>query len=245
MSKFQVVVFNTITEGFTPEDDERNLSKYLKNDSEKTSKLLNREKTILKKGISSSDIDKYERVLDKCGISYEIEPIQNVPSSQAPLSMEEQNSEEKNEIKSDKNISEHLKPNKLYSLTQIALGTYLGGPLAAIYFLKGNFDVLGKEGMSKKTLQIGLAVSLILIIILPFLPEATPNTIIPMLYLIPVIMIVKKHQISKDVIIGSDEYDFQSSWKVFGMSIAWMIAFLLITILFMGILESAGIIILT
>lgn len=113
MSEFQVVVFNTIAEGFTPEDVERNLSKYLKIDSGKSSKLLNREKTIIKKGISSSDIGKYERVLDKCGISYEIEPIQNVPSSQAPLSMEEQNSEEKNEIKSDKNISKHFIPTDL------------------------------------------------------------------------------------------------------------------------------------
>jgi hypothetical protein len=132
--------------------------------------------------------------------------------------------------------------NKVYSPTQIALGTFLGGPLAAIYFLKGNFDVLGKEDLSKRTLQIGMAVSLVIMAILPFLPEATPNTLIPMLYLIPVIMIVKNHQMTKDEIISADEYSFQSSWKVFGVSIAWMLAFLVVAILFMSILEFAGII---
>jgi hypothetical protein len=147
MSEFQVVVFNTIAEGFTPEDVERNLSKYLKIDSEKSSELLNREKPILKKRISASDIDKYERVLDKCGISYEIEPIQNVPSSQAPLSMEEQNSEEKNEIKNDEKIM-HIEANKISKASLFRLITLgLGYGFFLLFALCGTAALFGAESV--------------------------------------------------------------------------------------------------
>lgn len=139
-------------------------------------------------------------------------------------------------------LNKEKKLNKVYSPIQIGVGTYLGGPFAAIYFLKGNFDTLGKKELSKKTLQIGLAVSLLIIAITPFVPEGTPNILIPMLYLIPVIMVVKNHQMTKEEIINSDDYEFQSSWKVFGMSIVWLLLFFAITILFILVLESAGVV---
>ncbi len=130
--------------------------------------------------------------------------------------------------------------SKIYSPNQIAIGTFLGGPLAAIFFLKRNFDTLGKEELSKQTLKIGLVVSLIIIAILPYLPEATPSILIPMLYLFPTIMVVKTFQISKDEIMNAEEYSFQSSWKVFGISLGWMLVFLVASILFMFLLESVG-----
>ena len=132
--------------------------------------------------------------------------------------------------------------NKMYSPNQISLGTYLGGPFAAIYFLKRNFDALNKEDLSKKTMQIGILFSIIILAIMPFIPESTPNILIPMLYLIPVIMVVGKHQMKKEEIIESSEYDFQSNWNVFGMSIIWLLAFLVAGIILLLVLESAGVI---
>ncbi len=130
--------------------------------------------------------------------------------------------------------------SKIYSPNQVALGTFLGGPLAAIFFLKHNFDTLGKEELAKQTLQIGIMASLVIIAVLPYLPEATPSMLIPMLYLFPTIMVVKTFQITKDEIMSAEEYSFQSSWKVFGLSLAWMLAFLVAAVLFMFLLESVG-----
>jgi hypothetical protein len=131
--------------------------------------------------------------------------------------------------------------SKLYSPTQIGIGTYVGGPLAAMYFLKGNYDTLGDELSSKKATLIGIIVSLLIIGILPFIPEHTPNMLIPMLYLIPVILIAKKEHLSKIEIQDSSEYSFQSSWKAFGMSILWMVVFFILTFIYMFALELLGI----
>lgn len=131
---------------------------------------------------------------------------------------------------------------KMYSPNQISLGTYLGGPFAAIYFLKRNFDALNKEDLSKKTMQIGILFSIIILATMPFIPENTPNLLIPMLYLIPVIIVVGKHQMKKEEIIESSEHDFQSNWKVFGMSIVWLLAFLVVGVILLMVLESAGVI---
>ncbi len=131
---------------------------------------------------------------------------------------------------------------KMYSPNQISIGTYLGGPFAAIYFLKRNFDALNKEDLSKKTMQTGIFFSIIILAIMPFIPENTPNILIPMLYLIPVMMVVEKHQMKKAEILESSEYDFQSNWKVFGMSIVWLFAFLVVAIILLTVLESAGVI---
>lgn len=134
---------------------------------------------------------------------------------------------------------------KLYTPTQIALATYLAGPFAAIFFLKRNFEALGKETFARKTLRIGLLLSFLLLIIQPFLAEVAPGVVLPVLYLVPVIMVVKNHQMTKDEIRNSDDYVFQSSWKVFGMGIILMLAFYVMAIIFMIILESLGLIRLT
>ena len=90
--------------------------------------------------------------------------------------------------------------SKMYSPTQIAVGTYLGGPLAAIYYLKINFDTLGKEKLSQQTTVMGALITILLIAVMPFIPASTPNSLIPILYLIPVMMLVKDHQLTKEEI---------------------------------------------
>ena len=132
--------------------------------------------------------------------------------------------------------------SKMYSPKQVGVGTFIGGPFAAIYFLKGNFDVLGKEDLSKNTLQIGLAASLLMLVIMPFIPDATPDMLLPMLYIIPTLIVVKNHQMTKEQILSSNDYEFQSNWKVFGMSIAWLLLFIVISVLFIFFLEFAGIV---
>jgi len=132
--------------------------------------------------------------------------------------------------------------NKMYSPVQVGVGTFLGGPIAAIYFLKTNFDTLGKATLSKKTLQIGVMLTFVLILAMPFIPDSVPNNIIPIMYLIPVIMTVKNHQLTKEQILNSDEYSFQSNWKVVGHMIGWMLLFFVISMAFIMALDTMGII---
>lgn len=132
--------------------------------------------------------------------------------------------------------------NKMYSPVQVGVGTFLGGPIAAIYFLKTNFDTLGKATLSKKTLQIGVMLTFVLILAMPFIPDSVPNNIIPIMYLIPVIMIVKNHQLTKEQILNSDEYSFQSNWKVVGHMIGWMLLFFVISMAFIMALDTMGVI---
>ena len=88
--------------------------------------------------------------------------------------------------------------NKLYTPVQVGIGTYIGGPFAAMYFLKGNFDVLDKPELSKKVIAIGIAFSIVLFAALPFVPENVPNNVIPIMYLVPVLLMMKKSSANKE-----------------------------------------------
>jgi hypothetical protein len=45
--------------------------------------------------------------------------------------------------------------SKIYSPNQVGLGTFFGGPLAAVYFLKKNFDAVDNSATAEKTVIIG------------------------------------------------------------------------------------------
>ncbi len=144
---------------------------------------------------------------------------------------------------SDKQTSTFVK-KKMYSPTQVGLGTFLGGPLAGTYFLKRNFDSLSKDIESKKTLIIGLIFSVAMITVLLILKDKFPNFpyfSIVALYMAPVMLVNKQNQLTKESIRDSSEYDFQSNWKVLGLSIAWFIAFLGMTIMISAVLYFMGI----
>lgn len=130
----------------------------------------------------------------------------------------------------------------MYSPNQLIIGTYIGGPLAAMYFLKSNFEGLGRMELAKKTLLLGLLVALLVFAIMPFVPESPLSGLIPILYLVPVYFIVKKHQLSKPEISESKEYIFQSNWKVAGMTIVWMIVSMIVGIAIMFAFASLGVI---
>lgn len=112
-----------------------------------------------------------------------------------------------------------------YSPRQIQVATFLGGPLAAAYFLKQSFEAIDRKDLAKKFFFAYLIISAIILVILPFLPEETPNNIIPLVNLIPVVMLLKKHYLTKAEITESEEYKFESSWKVFGISLASLLVY--------------------
>lgn len=129
---------------------------------------------------------------------------------------------------------------KLYSPAQIFLGSYIGGPLSATYLLKKNFDNLGKHNEARNTLASGLLFSAVIVFILPFLPEKTPNSLIPLIYTGVAQGIALQYQLKKNEIKESKIFTFQSNWRVLLITLIGLITFLAIIVLIMFWLEKTG-----
>lgn len=127
---------------------------------------------------------------------------------------------------------------RIYSPRQIQVATFFGGPFAAAYFLKSSFESINKHELASKSFIFSLISSVLIIGILPFLPEKMPNNVIPLLYLIPVVALLKKHYFTKEEIIDSKDFEIESSWKVAGISLASVIIYGVIALSYLWISQS-------
>jgi hypothetical protein len=126
----------------------------------------------------------------------------------------------------DLTIGEGTGTNKMFSPTQTWLAAYLGGPLVATYMIRKNFLALGRAPQARNTLIYGLLLSLLVILVLPFVPEKTPNFVIPVLYAAVAQYVTATHQLTKKQILASSDYGFQSNWKVLLVSLLGVLLFL-------------------
>jgi hypothetical protein len=115
---------------------------------------------------------------------------------------------------------------KLYTPLQVRLGSFLGGPIASVYFLRENFRTLGKASEARATLMWGGAFVICLLASLPFLPTRFPNYVVPLAYSYAAGSITEKWQLRKQAIVDSGTYQVQSSWRVFGLALLFVVAFL-------------------
>lgn len=129
---------------------------------------------------------------------------------------------------------------KLYSPTQIGISAFFSGPIAIVYILKQNFQTLGDINNEKATIFFGTIFVAALMCILPFLPDNFPNTIIPAVYTAMAAGITSQYQMKKTDIAESDDYDFQSNWKVLIISILSIIAFIALAIMIGLSFEKLG-----
>ncbi len=103
---------------------------------------------------------------------------------------------------------------KIYSPGQIGGASFWAGPLAGIYLLKKNFDALGNKIWAKKTIIWGTiytAGMFLLIFLVPKeagLPLELVNVNIAW-------QLARRYQMTKKDIQCSEQYGFQSNWKVF------------------------------
>lgn len=129
---------------------------------------------------------------------------------------------------------------KLYTPAQIRAGSFLGGPIAAAYLLRENFLVLDRGTEARTTVVWGIVFVAGLMALLPFLPTRFPNSIIPLLYSLAAGSVADKWQLQKQAIVDSGKYRIQSNWRVFGMALLFMIAFMLIVVLEIFCLVALG-----
>lgn len=120
---------------------------------------------------------------------------------------------------------------KLYSQKAIGIATFFGGPLAAGYLVKKNYQSLGQESLGKKAFIIGIVSTLLLFAGVFSIPEhildKIPNALIPAIYTGIIYLIVERLQ-------GQDLKEplengraFHSAWKAAGVGAISMLILLI------------------
>ncbi len=70
----------------------------------------------------------------------------------------------------------------LYSPRQIYVASFLGSPIAAAWFIHRNFMTLGNESRALRTLWLGFAATVAVVIAGFYLPNHFPNVLLPIVY---------------------------------------------------------------
>ncbi len=87
---------------------------------------------------------------------------------------------------------------KFYSQRDISIATFFGGPLAAGFLVKKNYETMGLDGPAKRSLIIGILSTILLVAGLIALPEHVtdqiPVAILPGIYTGIIYLIVEKLQ---------------------------------------------------
>ena len=133
-----------------------------------------------------------------------------------------------------------MESSKVLSPNQILAGSFWGGPIAAVYYLRRNYIALGKDDYAQKTLAYGIIIIVFLLGLLPFLPEKFPNMILPLAYSFAAMQLATSTQLRKQMIEESDEYEFESNFKIFGVGLVTLVFFLVSVALVIMMFESAG-----
>jgi hypothetical protein len=114
---------------------------------------------------------------------------------------------------------------RAFSPGQGALGTFLGGPLAGTYYLRANYLAMGQPKRAWQATVYGIVASLGILALLPFLPEKTPNVVIPLAYAITVRLLIERGQLTKQTILEAKDWTFHSNWRVAGVAAIGLIVF--------------------
>lgn len=131
---------------------------------------------------------------------------------------------------------------KIYSPNQVYAASFFGGPFAAVYVILQNFRAMGNEAGARYAGIGGAAFVIAVMLILPFLPERFPNYVLPIVYSFVARQIAISAQMTKPAIQQSERYEFQPTWNVFGISVGFVLAFLVAAIAWLFALDAAGII---
>lgn len=137
-----------------------------------------------------------------------------------------------------------MEAKKLLSPTQIAGGSFWGGPIATVYYLRRNYLLLGNEDYAQKTLVYGILFVVFLLCSIPFIPEEFPNMVLPLIYCLSAKQIATSTQLEKEQIENNEEYDFESNWKIFSVGFLTLVLFLVVAVAVMFGLEASGFVIL-
>lgn len=134
---------------------------------------------------------------------------------------------------------------KLFSQRAITIATYFGGPAAAGYLVKKNYESYNQTEKGKKAFIIGIISTILLFVGIFSIPEhiidKIPNALIPAIYTGIIYVIVEKIQgqrLKEHKEMGGE---FHSGWKATGIGAIFMVILIAIiagTILINGDLSK-------
>ncbi len=129
---------------------------------------------------------------------------------------------------------------KFYSQKAISIATFFGGPLAAGYLIKKNYQAMEQPDLANKAMIIGVISTIILFAGIFSIPEhiidKIPNALFPLIYTLIISLILEKKQ--GNVLRSHKEAggEFHSGWKAAGVgSIAMVI---IVAVVFLGVFLS-------
>ncbi len=126
----------------------------------------------------------------------------------------------------------------VFSPKQIFLGSYLGGPVAALYYLKCNFKAMNNKTAENYILYIGSIFITLLTVSLLYIPENIPRMAIPLFYSGIALLISEQLQINKEKETTSKDYHFSSSWLVAKIAIVSLVGYLIVAFVGLYAIES-------
>lgn len=119
---------------------------------------------------------------------------------------------------------------KLYSTKAIFVATYFGGPVAAGYLIKKNYDAFNQKDNGIKALIIGIISTILLFVLGALIPpkimSMIPNILLPLIYTLIINLLVIKFQgrrLNKHKVSGGE---FYSRWRALGIGLIFMIIIL-------------------
>jgi hypothetical protein len=134
-----------------------------------------------------------------------------------------------------------LEKKKLFTPNQVLACSFFGGPMAMIYALWKNFQVLERPRDMRHILFWGALFIVLLLLFSPFIPDWA-EIVVPIAYSVASRSIAVNHQMTKEAIRDSAEYEFQPISRVVAVSAVFFAAFVALTFAFVFALISAGVI---
>jgi hypothetical protein len=134
-----------------------------------------------------------------------------------------------------------LEKKKLFTPNQVLACSFFGGPMAMIYALWKNFQVLERPHDMRQILFWGLLFVVLLLLFSPFIPDWA-EVAVPIGYSFAARSIAQNHQMPKEAIRDSADYEYQPALRVAAVSVVCFVAFVILTFVLIFILVSAGVI---
>ncbi len=134
-----------------------------------------------------------------------------------------------------------MEKKKLFTPNQVLACSFFGGPMAMIYALWKNFQVLERPRDMQHILFWGSLFIVVLLLFSPFIPDWA-EIVVPIAYSFGSRSIAQNHQMTKEAIRDSAEYEFQPISRVVVVSAVFFAAFVALTFVFVFALISAGVI---
>jgi uncharacterized Tic20 family protein len=135
-----------------------------------------------------------------------------------------------------------LAKTKIYSPNQVLAISFLGGPMAMVYALWKNFrDLEDPHGM-RQILFWGAIFIVALLLFAPLMATEWPDYVLPFAYPLAAWSLAERHQLTKQAIAASENYEFQTVSNVIAVSIIFLLAMMVVAVIWYSTLATIGLI---